>query len=481
MQAPLVAVPTGIGPGRVIPGPDYRLGPGDLLEIQIVGRVDIARHQVVVDLDGSINVPPLGSIPLAGATVLEAQRRVMERARQLFRFVDVILSIVTPRSVEVVLAGEVEHPGAFVTFATRRLHELIASVGGITPRGSMRRIKVTRGATTREVDLLRFELAGDVSQNPFVEEGMVVHVPPKGPSVTLSGAVRRPGEYELAPSGSLAELLALVGGLSVGGAASAARVTRLGPDGRKETLPVDLTTALTPPADVPLRGGEAVYVPAVTTLQDVIEVRGAFNGGTESAKTTTAGKPTVVQRIELAQGDRIRDVLTKVGGPTPLADLRGAMVERRPLSGPVQRIPIDMQRLLVEKDETQNIVLQNGDTLQLPVLEDKVYVLGEVRTPGAQDFRPDLTPQEYVALAGGPGIRAKSRNTFVTFRDGKTYAMSQAPPLEPGAVVTVPEVSVRWWQDYLLIAQAIASIVAAYTGIYIVFGGTTNTVFGTNR
>src|SRR5439155_207946 len=75
-------------------------------------------------------------------------------------------------------------------------------------------------------------------------------------------------------------------------------------------------------------------------------------------------------------------------------------------AGPAQRIPVDLHRLLVEKDETQNIPIQNGDVVVLPVFEDKVYVVGEVKTPGAQDFRPDLTPREYLAAAGGPSARA---------------------------------------------------------------------------
>jgi hypothetical protein len=52
--------------------------------------------------------------------------------------------------------------------------------------------------------------------------------------------------------------------------------------------------------------------------------------------------------------------------------------------------------------------------------------------------------------------------------------MAEAPPLEPGTVVTVPEVAVKWWQDYVQIAQLIASLVTAYTGIFILFNGGVN-------
>jgi protein involved in polysaccharide export with SLBB domain len=465
-------VPNITMPARAVAGPDYRLGNGDVLEVQVAGRLDVTRLQVVVDPEGLVNIPPLGAIDVGGLSLLEANRRIGERARSLLRFADVSITVSIPRSFEVVVSGEVERPGTTQATAIQRLHELILIAGGITPRGSARHVQVAVGeGPTREVDLLRFELRGDLDQNPYVVDRMRIHVPPRAAAVTLAGAVRRPGDYELSSPASLRELLELTGGLAPGGAGSDARITRIGPDGRKETTSVDLRTALVPPGDVTLQAADTVFVPPLSVLQDVIEVRGAFVGVADSSKTITAGKPTVVQRFELAQGERVRDVVVKAGGAAAYADLRLAFIDRVGTTGPRQRVPIDMQRLLVERDDTQNVQLQNGDVLTLPVVEDKVYVVGEVRAPGAQDYRPDLTPREYVALAGGPGNRARVAATMVTFRNGRTYPMADAPPLEPGAVVTVPEVAVKWWQDYVQIASLIASLVTAYTGIFILFNG----------
>ncbi|PYM27920.1 MAG: hypothetical protein DMD80_13790 [Candidatus Rokuibacteriota bacterium] len=454
---------------RSIAGPDYRLGPGDVLDVQIVGRLDVTRVQIVVDPEGAIALPPLGTIRVARLTLLEANRTITARARAIFRYADVSIAVISPRSFEVVVSGEVERPGTLQVLATQRLHEVILTTGGITPRGSARHVLVARDGRSTEIDLLLFELKGDITQNPFVQEGMRINVPPRVAPVTLTGAVRRPGEYELGPGGSLRELLELTGGVTVAGAGSDARLTRVGADGRKETTSLDLRT-VSAAADVPLRAGDTLYVPPLTSIQDVVEVRGAFNGSVESGKTQTQGKPTIVQRFELARGERVRDVVVKAGGVAAFADLRLAFVDRSD-AGPAQRIPVDLHRLLVEKDETQNIPIQNGDVVVLPVFEDKVYVVGEVKTPGAQDFRPDLTPREYLAAAGGPSARAKVKAATVTFRNGRTYAMAEAPPLEPGAVMTVPEVAVKWWQDYVTIATLVASLVTAYTGIFVLFNG----------
>jgi protein involved in polysaccharide export with SLBB domain len=475
---PAVTPSPGAAPASVrgtMPGPDYRLGPGDVLDVQIAGRLEIIRQQVVVDPEGTINSPPLGAIPVGGATLLEAHRRVAARAREVFRYAEATITVVTPRAFDVVVSGEVERPGSYSATALRRVHDLILEAGGITARGSLRRVVVTRGATETTADLLAFQVRGDLAQNPVLQEGVKIHVPPRGASVTLGGAVRRPGDYEIGVNPSLRALLDLAGGIVQPAADTEARLTRRGDDGRKTTVSLDLRATLAPPSDFFLLPGDAIYVPPGAMVQgDLVEVRGAFNGTAESSRTQVAGKATILQRIELAQGDRVRDVVTRAGGAAVYADLRLALIERSGTSGPRQRIPIDLYRMFVERDDTPNILLQNGDVVLLPVAEDRVFILGEVKTPGGQDFRPDFSARDYVALAGGATNRGRLDNTVVTFRNGKTYAMADAPPLEPGAVVTVPEVAVKWWQDYVTILSTIATLATAYTGLYFIFHGQVN-------
>jgi protein involved in polysaccharide export with SLBB domain len=259
--------------------------------------------------------------------------------------------------------------------------------------------------------------------------------------------------------------------VSQGAAASQSRLTRIGPGDRNETFPVDLAKALAPPSDIPLQPGDVLYVPPGNVLQDVVEVRGAFIGTAESARTTTLGKPMIIQRFELATGDRVRDVLVKVGGPSPFADFRVAVIDRGGAGGPRRQIPIDLQRLLVDKDEFENIPMENGDVFSLPAVEDKVYVLGEVKAAGPQDYRVGATVREYLTVAGGPTVRGRFKNAVVTFRDGRTFNLAQAPPLEPGAIITIPEVSVRWWQDYITISNAITGLISSYASIFLLFGG----------
>ncbi len=66
--------------------PDDRLGSGDVLDVQIAGRLDITRQQVVVDPEGTLMIPSIGSVEVASLTLREANRRVAERAKAMLRF-----------------------------------------------------------------------------------------------------------------------------------------------------------------------------------------------------------------------------------------------------------------------------------------------------------------------------------------------------------------------------------------------------------
>src|SRR5437867_11953417 len=118
--------PPGPAPARgTMPGPNYRLGPGDVLDVQIAGRLEVIRQQAVVDLEGAINVPPLGALPVGGLTLLEAHRKVSERARDVFKYADATITVVAPRTFEVTVSGDVERPGTLQTTATRRVYDVI--------------------------------------------------------------------------------------------------------------------------------------------------------------------------------------------------------------------------------------------------------------------------------------------------------------------------------------------------------------------
>jgi polysaccharide export outer membrane protein len=118
--------------------------------------------------------------------------------------------------------------------------------------------------------------------------------------------------------------------------------------------------------------------------------------------------------MQLTQDLTLLQAISMAGGLTPTADLESASVLRGNT-----RIPVDFTKLVQKGDVTQNVKLQPGDTVVIP-LADIVYVQGEVKTPGQVKFTKDLTILRAIAQAGGfTQLAAPNRVTLLRDEDGK--------------------------------------------------------------
>ncbi len=111
--------------------------------------------------------------------------------------------------------GEVVNPGTYRIAASDRLAAAIKKAGGLAEQGSERRIELRRkGAKTKYIDLLRFQLHGNLNDNPYLMDNDVVFVPLQRKVVQVMGAVRRPQVYELKNEKTLASVIKLAGGFN---------------------------------------------------------------------------------------------------------------------------------------------------------------------------------------------------------------------------------------------------------------------------
>lgn len=151
--------------------------------------------------------------------------------------------------------------------------------------------------------------------------------------------------------------------------------------------------------------------------------------------------------LQLTQEVTLLQALSAVGGLAPTADSESAYVLR---GG--KRIAIDLYRLVQKGDVSQNIPLQPGDTVVVPIA-DVVFVHGEVRTPGAVKFTKDLTVLKAIVQAGGFTPLASPRRVTLLRTEGdrkesvrvNVDAIMTNPgdandlPLRPNDVITVPQ------------------------------------------
>jgi protein involved in polysaccharide export with SLBB domain len=135
---------------------------------------------------------------VAGKSLGEVQEAVQRVLRTQFRDVSADVSLLKLRTVRIYVVGEISAPGAYdISSLSTPLNALFAA-GGVTGRGSLRRLEHFRGKQLVEdvdaYDLLLHGIRGDVKR---LENGDSLRVPPLGSSVMVEGMVRRPAQYEL--------------------------------------------------------------------------------------------------------------------------------------------------------------------------------------------------------------------------------------------------------------------------------------------
>src|ERR1035441_9297808 len=171
-------------------GPDYLLGPGDSLVVNLWGGQS-SRLERPIDRQGQIALPEAGTIAIAGLTIAQAQIAIQEALGTQFQHERVEISLGRVRTVRVYVVGDVQRPGAYdVSSLSTPLNALYAA-GGPTNNGSLRTLRQYRGAhLIREIDLYDFLLRGVRSEVDRLQPGDTLLVPPVGPQVSVSGMVR---------------------------------------------------------------------------------------------------------------------------------------------------------------------------------------------------------------------------------------------------------------------------------------------------
>jgi hypothetical protein len=131
-------------------GPDYVVGPGDGLAIDLWGGVS-QRLQRTVDHEGRILLPEYGPILVSGKTLGDVQLTIQQLLRTQLRDISTDVSLSRLRTVRVYVVGEVAAPGAYdLSSLSSPLNALVAA-GGPTEHGSLRAIKHYRGKQLLEV------------------------------------------------------------------------------------------------------------------------------------------------------------------------------------------------------------------------------------------------------------------------------------------------------------------------------------------
>lgn len=206
-------VPTTFAPVQNIPvGPGYILGPGDQLDIQVSGQVN-RQLSLWVDRNGTIFIPELGTIQVAGLPYSQLNSFLNKQLSRMYRNFTVTAALGSLRTIQVFVVGQARRPGSFTVSSLSTLLNALFASGGPSATGSVRDIQVKRGGETIDhFDLYDLLLHGDKSHDISLATGDVIFIPFAGPQVAVLGGVNHPAIYELKGDTSVAQALEFAGG-----------------------------------------------------------------------------------------------------------------------------------------------------------------------------------------------------------------------------------------------------------------------------
>lgn len=368
--------------------PNYRLGPGDEVVIDIWGASQNTIRQQISP-DGTINLEQLGPVFLSGMSIERAQQYLTGELRKIYsdQSNQIRVTLGNTRTIQINVMGEVVQPGTYALSAFSTVFHALYRAGGVSGIGSLRNVKVSRGGQiVATVDVYQFIMQGKTRDDIRLEEGDVIIVPAYDALVQITGNVKRPMRYEMKKGETLSTLLKYAGGFTSDAYTKSLRIVRQ--NGKEyQVNTVDDTDY----SVCKMHDGDVVTAEAILDrFTNKLEVRGAVY------------RPGI---YELGgKLNTVRELVNKADGLMADAFTGRAVLyrERENKTREVKQIDI---RAIMEGTQP-DIPLQKNDVLYIPSIHDledlgNVQIFGEVTHPGDYPYADNMTLEDLVITAGG--------------------------------------------------------------------------------
>ena len=373
-------------------GPDYVLGPGDSLVINIWGGQS-SRLERPVDRQGQIALPEAGTVTIAGLTIAQAQNAIQRALGTQFQNEKVEISLGRVRAVRIYVVGDVQRPGAYDVSSLSTPVNALYAAGGPTDRGSLRTLRQYRGTQlVREIDLYDFLLHGIRSDVDRLQPGDTLLVPPVGAQVSVAGLVRRPAIYELKGEQELNQILDLAGGVLVSASLKQIRVERIEAHERRTMLslelPADHDAAAKDLAAFRVQDGDSVLISQIMPYNEqAVYLDGhVFHPG----------------KYPYREGMTINDLLHSYQDVMPEPADHAELIRLQPPDYRPETISFNLPDVLIGNDA---IALQPFDVVRVfsryEIDSPKVTIDGAVLRPGSYPMSQGMTAADLVRIAGG--------------------------------------------------------------------------------
>ena len=408
--------------------PNYRLGPGDEVVIDIWGTSQNTIRQQISP-DGTINIEKIGPVNLNGMTVTEANNYMKKVLGKTYSGLDtpdgtleIRLTLGNARTIQINVMGEVVQPGTYALSSFSTVFHALYRAGGVNDIGSLRNVQVTRnGKNVATVDVYEFIMKGKTQDDIRLQEGDVIIVPAYEALVQISGNVKRPMKFEMKKDETLSTLLNYAGGFSSDAYTRSLRVVRQNGEEYEINTVKEIDYSV-----YRMRNGDVVTAEAILNrFTNKLEIRGAVY------------RPGIYQLS--GQLNTVRELVDEAKGLMGDAFTNRAVLQREREDLTSEVISVDIRGILA--GTSPDIPLQKNDILYIPSIHDledrgDVTIFGEVTKPDSYPFSDNMTLEDLIIRAGGLREAASTvrvdvsrrikdpKSTQYTDSIGQTYTFS---------------------------------------------------------
>ncbi|PQB07842.1 capsule biosynthesis protein [Polaribacter filamentus] len=399
---------------------NYQIGPGDEIMIDLWGASEIT-YKAIVDNSGSIKINGIGFIFINGFTLEDASKKIISKLKtkhagisadsNSYNKINTNITVSKIRTVQVNIIGDVETPGTYALNSLSTVLNALYVAGGPTKMGTFRDIQLIRAnKRVASLDVYQYMLSGTQEGNLKLQDQDVLLVTPYKNLVSVEGAVKRAGIYELKDGQTLAELVQYFGGFTPIAYTNLLTVERLNGT-QKEIREVAFTEA----KDFIMQGGDKLVVQEILDrYENKITIQGAvYRPGS----------------FELFEKMSLKTLIEKAEGITPEAFLLRGLLVRTFDDTHKENIAFSVSEIL---NGSSTIVLQARDQVRIfnkEELREKrtITIAGAVNTPNTFDFVDKLQIEDVIAMSGGLKLGADPQVISVSRRlkDGSFKTLSE--------------------------------------------------------
>ena len=450
-------------------GDEYFLDAGDELEIMLTGRISKTSTQLI-NRDGSILLPGIGKVSIAGQNFAAAQELVSEFVESISIGTKAYMSLSKIRDIQVLVTGAVKAPGIYTISGNSNLLGAINNAGGMKKNGSFRKVDLLRkGNVIKTLDLYDLIALGAYDATLTLQAGDSIFVHPVSFHVPVSGGINNPGIFEVKPGESIQDVINFAGNFSQAHYGYNYVMLERMSIGAFENIKVDLDqidkVTLEPrdtlkiphfyPHSNALRQvkieGEVkqpgiYFLEQDESLSGLISRAGGYKPNAYIYGAALFRKSASEQEKIFAQrnyADTVAYIVSNIGKPNTsvASDTINFLGEEMKAKNFVGRIIADFDMNSIQSFPAKDLALENQDRIVIPTMQKVIYMFGDFSNPTTATYDSSMSIKDYIKMSGGLKDSANSK-LLVIDPDGQTniynanrWAFASSFALYPGSII----------------------------------------------